>query len=126
MRDRYVREVTVADPVATALRSSVTPRTGEPGDQFTIGGRLVRADDPNANVGGESMRLLRRPLGTSDWETVVEQRTPADGLLRYVDTPERSTEYMWRFPGSPRYGPSESPVVLAEVLLTSTSRPTAR
>jgi hypothetical protein len=48
MRDVYVREVTVADPVPTALQISVSSSTAEPGDTVTVGGWLVRADDPAA------------------------------------------------------------------------------
>ena len=120
MRDVYVREVTVADPVPTALRISVSPITAEPGDTVTVGGRLVRADDPSAPVAGEWLQLLRRPLGSTEWETVLEQRTPGDGLIRFVDAPEQSTEYMWRFLGSARFDLSNSPAAQVELLVTST------
>jgi hypothetical protein len=80
----------------------------------------VRADDPTANVAGERLQLLRRPAGGSDadWVVVLDQRTPGDGLLRFVDAPTASTEYRWVAPGSIRFGPSQSQTALVEVLVT--------
>jgi hypothetical protein len=124
--DVSMREVTVIEPVPTALRISARPNPLVPGDDVTIGGRLVRADNPNGFVPGGPIDVLRRPVGSAEWVGATTMRTPANGLIEFVDQPTRDTEYLLRFAGDSAWGPSTSPSVTVRLNWAAAVSPSSR
>jgi hypothetical protein len=75
------------------LTIAAAPQRIDRGDTTTVSGTVT---DDGAPVGGGTVKLLARPVGSKHTHLVGTSTTADDGTVSFTDTPRRSTVYRLR------------------------------